>query len=331
MEKTFSAHCTHCDHTFQVRVPEGTISGRKYHIRLTCPRCGAQFTETKTIGGDEQTGTAGGGKKPGSARGDDRRQGLKYIIGIPIAVLLVVFLVSAIAGGFGQSSPLGQDLRMFGQRVERYLGSGGLMLVCAKLIVLFICFPAHECAHAWTADRLGDPTARKAGRITLNPLKHLDPMGTIMIILCGVGYAKPVPVRIEHFKNPKRDFALTAIAGPISNLIMAILFLLLIRILSGVMGVSETRTMVLNVLVYAVYINISLAIFNLIPIPPLDGSRVVTAFLPDGAYRKMLHYERYMMIGLLVLIFILNRAGYSPIGFLSEKVFRFLYGIIVGR
>ena len=252
------------------------------------------------------------------------------MIGIPIVILLLVLAVSLISGLVDSSSPMFQDLKQLGQRMMSYFGSGDMMQTAARMIVLLICFPVHECAHAWTADKLGDPTGRLQGRISLNPLRHLDPWGTVMIFLLGVGYAKPVPVRTANFKNRKRDFAITSLAGPASNLLMAVLSLVLIRILSMIPGSGNIPSMVISILMYAAYINIALAVFNLIPIPPLDGSRVLTALLPDGAYNAMLKYERYMMIFLLMGMLMLSRAGYSPVGDAAWKIFRVLYRVITG-
>ena len=311
MENTISVTCTACGHSFKVRVPEGLTHGKKYRINYRCPRCGREYSETRKI----SDGNGG--------------NSLAYIIGIPLAVLLLVLLAAGVAGISGNTSPVLQDINQFRRRAETFLGSGDMILLVSKLIVLLLCFPVHECAHAWMADKLGDPTGRRQGRITLNPLKHLDPWGTIAIFFFVLGYAKPVPVQIRNFKNRKRDFALTAVAGPASNLLMAMLLLLLLRFLPLFIRGSGLYTAV-NIVSYASYINISLAVFNLIPIPPLDGSRVVTAILPDGAYNAMLRYERYMMLALLAAIYMLGSAGYSPIGILSGKIFRFLYGMIVG-
>ena len=207
----------------------------------------------------------------------------------------------------------------------------GMMLI-ARIFVLLVCFPVHECAHAWTADRLGDPTGRRAGRITLNPFRHLDYMGTVFILLAGVGYAKPVPVNIRNFRRRKQDFALTALAGPLSNLLMAALFLLLIRLLWHNAPISgEYAQLTLRLLTYAAYINTSLAVFNLLPIPPLDGSRVLTAFLPDGAYYGILRRERYIMGILLIGMTCLSRMGYSPVGSMTRGAFDLLYRLIVLR
>lgn len=201
-------------------------------------------------------------------------------------------------------------------------------MLIVRVFVLLVCFPVHECAHAWTADKLGDSTGRQKGRITLNPLRHLDYLGTISILLIGVGYAKPVPVNINNFRHRKRDFALTALAGPVSNLIMAAIFLMIINLIPNTQIPSEYTQLVRELLTYAAYINVSLAVFNLLPIPPLDGSRVVTALLPDRQYNAMLRKERYTMGMLLIALMVFNRAGYSPVSFLTEGVFRFLSRLI---
>ena len=214
---------------------------------------------------------------------------------------------------------------------EYLLNNQNALMLISRAIVLLICFPVHECAHAWTADLLGDSTGRTRGRISLNPLRHLDYMGTIMILLVGVGYAKPVPVNINRFQNRKRDFALTALAGPVSNLLMAILFLAVLRISFFFSLSPETRQLLGILLVQAAFINVSLAVFNLIPIPPLDGSRVVTALLPDRAYNRVLQKERHLMVILLIAMVMLGRMGVSPIGYLSNRVFDFLYIAVVGR
>ena len=326
MDNKISVTCPSCGHSFQVRMPEEPLQGKKYRISYSCPRCGKQLSETRTFGDENKTGTACNGDRAGSDRYQDKLKDLKYIIGIPAAVLLLVFLVSVISGQSDIFPAIFQGGGNFGQRMAGYLESPEIMRFVSKLIVLFLCFPIHECAHAWMADKLGDPTGRKMGRITLNPLKHLDPWGTIMIFLVGVGYAKPVPVQINHFKNRKWGFALTALAGPVSNLIMSVLFLLLIKILTMITGNNALYINILrSILVYAAYINISLAVFNLIPIPPLDGSRVVTAILPDGAYNAMLRCERYLMFALLAAMYMLGSMGYSPIGRLSMTIFRSLF------
>ncbi len=187
----------------------------------------------------------------------------------------------------------------------------------SSIFVVFCTLPIHEFAHAVVADRLGDPTARRKGRLTLNPFAHLDLWGCLMIVLVGFGYAKPVPVNMRNFKNPKAGMAIVALAGPLSNLVMAILFLIL-RWVFGVHGTSDFTLILAYFFYYAAYINVSLAVFNLLPIPPLDGSRIATALIPNETYYKIMQYERYIMIGLFVLLLtgILTR----PLGLLTDVV-----------
>ncbi len=187
----------------------------------------------------------------------------------------------------------------------------------SSIFVVFCTLPIHEFAHAVVADRLGDPTARRKGRLTLNPFAHLDLWGCLMIVLVGFGYAKPVPVNMRNFKNPKAGMAIVALAGPLSNLVMAILFLIL-RWVFGVYGTSDFTLILAYFFYYAAYINVSLAVFNLLPIPPLDGSRIATALIPNETYYKIMQYERYIMIGLFVLLLtgILTR----PLGLLTDVV-----------
>ena len=178
--------------------------------------------------------------------------------------------------------------------------------------ILIIAFPVllgltvHECAHGWMAKRLGDPTAERMGRITLNPLPHLDLMGTIMLFFSGlIGWAKPVPVDPRYFKNPARDMGLVALAGPVSNLIVAFFFGLLLKIMFGfeetiTANLSESMiSNIISILLMGVIINVGLAIFNLLPLPPLDGFRVASIFMP----RKWVIFGlQYSFIWMLILI-----------------------------
>ena len=207
-------------------------------------------------------------------------------------------------------------------------GKPGLELIVELFALIFIalcCFPIHESAHAWMADRLGDPTGRLKGRISLNPLVHLDIFGAIMILLFGFGYAKPVPVNINNFPAKKRKlyFALTALAGPLSNLLLAVIFSLFGNLFMVLILTKGSGTVLLAAMYFfkaACSINVMLAVFNLIPIPPLDGSRIIMLVLPDRAYYTLLQFERYSMYALFLLIFLFNRIGFSPIGWLSGIV-----------
>lgn len=204
------------------------------------------------------------------------------------------------------------------------------VLILFQVVVLILAFSVHECAHAWVAWKLGDPTGRMLGRVTLNPIKHLDPLGSIFMPLVAlvyhwplIGWAKPTPVTPRNFKNYKRDDILVTLAGPASNLGMATAALVLLIVLKhliagGGVAVMAAMAMASNVqgiataslpalfpvalfLYFVILINLLLFIFNLIPIPPLDGSHILRHFLP---YRAVQLYDRMGMIGLIILFLI---------------------------
>jgi Zn-dependent protease len=165
----------------------------------------------------------------------------------------------------------------------------------------------HEWAHAWTADRLGDPTARMLGRVSFNPLVHIDPIGTVLLPLVGLlaagvvfGWAKPVPVNVSRLGHPKRDFMMVAAAGPASNIVLAIAAALLFRALGGyeILGTTMGRAVYL-----AVSMNILLAVFNMLPVPPLDGGNVLAGLLPDGFAPVIQMLRQFGFLILLALIF----------------------------
>ncbi|MBO5059797.1 MAG: site-2 protease family protein [Clostridia bacterium] len=171
--------------------------------------------------------------------------------------------------------------------------------------ITLIALTGHELAHAWVSSRQGDPTPRYEGRLTLNPLAHLDPVGTLLMIFTGFGWARPVGVNPMYYKDRKKGMALTAIAGPIANFIMAFAGILLgtiLLILGSIIGWSGSVMSMINMIFYIfAYRNLCFMVFNLIPIPPLDGSKVLGLFIPNRTYYNILQYERYAIILIMLL------------------------------
>ncbi len=201
-----------------------------------------------------------------------------------------------------------------------------------SLPIVLLALSLHETAHGYAASKLGDPTARSLGRLTLNPIKHIDPLGFICMALFGFGWAKPVPVNTRYFKKPKRDMALTAAAGPLSNILLALVFATLLRleVELGPNFVNSSFTynifMWLNTFLYlGVSLNITLAVFNLIPIPPFDGSRIFLTLLPSDLYFKVMKYERYLYFALLALLFFGLLDG--PIDFVTNLFMDLIFAV----
>jgi len=193
-----------------------------------------------------------------------------------------------------------------------------------RIPCVLIALILHEVAHGWVAYKLGDPTARNLGRLTLNPLKHLNPIGTLCMIFFRFGWANPVPVNMRYFKKPRRDMAIVALAGPVTNMILAVIggllyatffkFFLSNDIVTYSYYIGNTAALppatfwislkvaLVEMSLTFMFLNISLAVFNLIPINPLDGSRILHLLLPAKAYYWLMQHERYIMIGLMVLL-----------------------------
>lgn len=172
----------------------------------------------------------------------------------------------------------------------------------ARVLAALTVIPFHEAGHALAAWLLGDPTAKQQGRLSLNPFRHFDLLGTLCMVFAGVGWAKPVSTDPRNFKKPKQGMALTALAGPVSNFVLAFLALLACKAILYV-PYSDGWGLAFSFCYYTAILSIGLGVFNLIPIPPLDGSKVLAVLLPDRFYGAWMHYERYGMVVLLALSF----------------------------
>lgn len=175
--------------------------------------------------------------------------------------------------------------------------------VLALIFVIVCILPLHELAHGWVAYKLGDPTAKLERRLTLNPLASVDPIGTVWLFLFGFGWAKPVPVDPRYFKKPKRDMAIVALAGPVSNLLAALVGAFILFGIIAFAPYNRVVNFIVDLLSYYVTVNVTLAAFNLLPIPPLDGSRILGAFLSDRALATYYRYQNVFMMVLFVMMF----------------------------
>lgn len=215
------------------------------------------------------------------------------------------------------------DLLRGGNITEIIIG----LLVSA--FVVFCIIPVHEFAHAFIAYKLGDETARLKGRLTLRPMAHVNWIGALLILLVGFGYAEPVPVNIRNvrMKNKKLAMAIIALAGPVSNLLIAFLSMLIMFMIATV---SPSGGLIPTALViffqYTALININLAVFNLLPVPPLDGSRILFAVLPTKYYFALMKYERYII--LIVMALLVFGVLTTPLSLLSNAVYKFFYSIL---
>ena len=181
-------------------------------------------------------------------------------------------------------------------RQLNFASVGGALL---RVAAVFLCLTVHETCHGLAAYALGDPTAKSMHRLSLNPLRHIDWLGLAMMLTLGFGWAKPVPVDPRYFKRPKEGMAMTALAGPASNFLLAALLLIICKAINLYMPYTAFWNEFYGFCISAALLSVGLGLFNLIPIPPLDGSKVLAAFLPDRLYGTLMRYERY---GLLVLL-----------------------------
>lgn len=217
-----------------------------------------------------------------------------------------------------------------------FLKNIDLLLIQAPVILLSL--TVHEYFHGWTANKLGDPTAKMRGRLTLNPIAHLDILGTILMFMVGFGWAKPVPIDPRNFKDPKKDTILVAIAGPLSNLAMALVAGLALRymipkMVSGEISSEGIYSVIAIILILTLVYGIALAVFNMIPIPPLDGSRVLYGILPDRyayAYSRFEPYGVFFLFALFIFGGGIFKYLLVPLSYLSVMLSGYNYSTLWG-
>lgn len=204
------------------------------------------------------------------------------------------------------------------------------------IIAILIAISVHEWAHAFVANRLGDPTAEQQGRLTLNPIAHIDLLGALMFVMVGFGWAKPVPVNPLYFRHPNRDMALTAVAGPLSNLVLAIIAFVLLFVISGqipsssygllsVPGQASALTVLVMILRTSIFVNLALMAFNLLPLAPLDGSNILRMFIPRMQQDR---YEDFVRIGPWILLGLIIFESFLPIQIISGWVYTIMNAVL---
>ena len=209
------------------------------------------------------------------------------------------------------------------QNLWNALDFGSMRDTLLRVAAVLICLILHETCHGIAAFFLGDPTAKRNHRLSLNPLRHIDWVGLAAMVLTGVGWAKPVPVNPNYFKHPKQGMAITALAGPASNLLLALWLLLGARLMyTHALTTGELNETLFYFLLNTALLSIGLGVFNLIPIPPLDGSKVLLSLLSDSNYYKLMHYERYGMI-LMILLVSTGIIG-KPLSAAMDAIYNFL-------
>ena len=208
------------------------------------------------------------------------------------------------------------------QNLWNALDLGSMRDTLLRVVSVLICLILHETCHGVAAFFLGDPTAKRNHRLSLNPLRHIDWFGLAAMVLTGVGWAKPVPVNPNYFKRPKLGMAITALAGPVSNLLLALWLLLGVRVLIDGAASLALITFLLDTAI----LSLGLGVFNLIPIPPLDGSKVLAALLPDKQYRLLMRYERFGM--LIIMLLVVFGALSGVVGPIIAEIFRIFCRIV---
>ena len=206
----------------------------------------------------------------------------------------------------------------------RLFGGLSLQIILARLIVLMTAIPVHEFAHAWAAEKMGDSTARYSRRLSLNPLDHIDPIGALMILLIGIGFARPVPIDSRNFRDHKMGTIVTSLAGPASNILMALVCMIVAKLLRVAFLATQFGFLVgiYQVISFMVNVNLMLAVFNLLPIPPLDGWHAICPLLPRELYWKIAAYEHQIVW--LVLILVWFGAFNGILGTLSSLLYMLL-------